>query len=240
MTTVVRRRPHVRAALVVGAVVLACAACDDAGHSWAGASNAPTPGDAPSSAAAQPSMASRAPSPESTPTATGASPADSPDPCALLTGADLRLRGSDAIPRPDRLDGWDRVCKWSSMQFNAGYTPPPEAKRGDFPPGPAGDLRMATQGADRLAEVMRNSSAVIVRIAFRSGAPNPLPSSYTTSGRRVEVNPPDASAPDTCGVSTSWRGGTVTLAVSDGTHASEEPCARAKRLMAVVTAKIPS
>lgn len=98
---------------------------------------------------------------------------------------------------------------------------------------------MATDAAERLTEITRNSTPVIVRVAFRAGPPKPQPSFYVDLGRRIEVNPPDASSPDACGVSTAWGGGTVSLAVSDATQASADACTQAKRLLTIVAGKLP-
>jgi hypothetical protein len=161
------------------------------------------------------------------------------DPCTLLSAVDLDQPGSPAVPKPDTLDGWKSGCKWASMQFKAGYTPPPQVDRGAYGPDGTGDLGAAADSAKGAAEVLNNSAWVIVRVVVRdTPPPRPQPSSYTLSGRRIELIPPPDYAPESCATATAWGEGSVMVVVSDATGVTP-PCDTAKRLIALIVDRAP-
>jgi hypothetical protein len=161
--------------------------------------------------------------------------------CALLDWPDLGYPGTEnANGKGPNATGvfpdWKQSCKFSSMQFFAGYTPPPRPECNDRKgAGMTSDVECMSEDTRQLSEIYKNSTWVTVIIAFREGEPVVKPTSYVEAGHTVYMSSDDSK----CLAGTQWAGGVLGIFVTDETKAFRSPCDEAKKVMATLIQREP-
>ncbi|HEX3786607.1 MAG TPA: hypothetical protein VHW44_01995 [Pseudonocardiaceae bacterium] len=223
--------------LVAAAVGLAACGTQVAGSAQP-APGAPAPTSAPTRSAPGPSS----------PTPSGSSPSSSAgtlpvDLCGLLSWKDLNYPGVAGATSPTKSggqQGWSQFCQWSSQQFDAGYTPPPDPQcNNDNSPGSVtGALQCADENAKQLTQIEANSAWVNIAVGWQSGQVQITPSStYTKDGTTVYLD--GTSMNWTCIGVLHWANGTLQVEVQDATKAFGTPCDQATTVINLLISRQP-
>jgi hypothetical protein len=161
------------------------------------------------------------------------------DLCSLLGWPDLGYPGTEGALSPtkrDTVSGAQASCEWSSQQFYAGYTPPPEPGCNDENSGDVGSaLSCVGDHAEQFAAIENNSTWVTVTIAYLAGPPTPTATSYVEAGHTVYLKEDGW----TCVARTEWDHGTLGVADTDDSKAFGSPCDEVKKVMTKLIRREP-